>query len=112
MLEILEEPVKVYNFQVEDFHTYHVGQNGVLVHNAKNYNTYDPYDDIPQKEAIGRRHGDAPQNNQAQNRDFKYVADALGLSKSQQRILHDEITGQCYGKNTIMEIAKELFGKK
>jgi hypothetical protein len=32
--ETLEEPVKVYNFQVEDFHTYHVGQLGVLVHNA------------------------------------------------------------------------------
>ena len=37
MLEILEEPVTVYNFQVADFHTYYVGQNGVLVHNA----TYD-----------------------------------------------------------------------
>jgi len=33
-VEILDEPVKVYNFQVEDFHTYHVGENGVLVHNA------------------------------------------------------------------------------
>ena len=29
-----EEPVKVYNFEVEDFHTYHVGRLGVLVHNA------------------------------------------------------------------------------
>jgi len=26
---------KVYNFQVDDFHTYHVGCNGVLVHNVK-----------------------------------------------------------------------------
>lgn len=32
--ETAEAPVKVYNFQVEDFHTYHVGENGVLVHNA------------------------------------------------------------------------------
>ena len=32
--ELLEEPVKVYNFQVEDFHTYYVGSNiSVLVHN-------------------------------------------------------------------------------
>ena len=32
--EILEEPVKVYNFEVEDFHTYYVGTNlQVLVHN-------------------------------------------------------------------------------
>lgn len=33
-VEILDQSVKVYNFQVEDFHTYHVGKNGVLVHNA------------------------------------------------------------------------------
>ena len=32
--EQLEEPIKVYNFQVEDFHTYHVRVCGVLVHNA------------------------------------------------------------------------------
>jgi hypothetical protein len=33
-LEVLDEAVKVYNFQVEDFHTYHVGADGVLVHNT------------------------------------------------------------------------------
>jgi len=32
--EVTETPVKVYNFQVEDWHTYHAGENGVLVHNA------------------------------------------------------------------------------
>ena len=32
-----EEPVKVYNFGVEDFHTYHVCALGVLVHNANDY---------------------------------------------------------------------------
>ena len=31
--EILESPVKVYNFEVEDFHTYFVGESSVLVHN-------------------------------------------------------------------------------
>lgn len=31
--EILETPVTVYNFEVEDFHTYYVGNNAVLVHN-------------------------------------------------------------------------------
>ncbi|SCJ63568.1 Protein of uncharacterised function (DUF1557) [uncultured Ruminococcus sp.] len=29
-----EEPVTVYNFQVEDYHTHHVSGFGVLVHNA------------------------------------------------------------------------------
>ncbi len=32
--EILEAPILVYNFQVEDFHTYYVSNAGVLVHNA------------------------------------------------------------------------------
>lgn len=31
--EILESPIKVYNFEVEDFHTYFVGESGILVHN-------------------------------------------------------------------------------
>ena len=32
-VEHLEEPVKVYNFEVEDWHTYYVAEMGVLVHN-------------------------------------------------------------------------------
>ena len=31
--EILETPVTVYNFQVEEYHTYYVTDNGILVHN-------------------------------------------------------------------------------
>ena len=31
--ELLEAPVTVYNFQVEDYHTYFVAKHGVLVHN-------------------------------------------------------------------------------
>lgn len=34
--ELVEESVTVYNFQVEEFHTYHVGKNKILVHNAGN----------------------------------------------------------------------------
>ena len=33
-VELTDKPVKVYNFQVEDFHTYYVGCFYVLVHNA------------------------------------------------------------------------------
>jgi len=32
--EILETPATVYNFEVEDFHTYYVGENSILVHNT------------------------------------------------------------------------------
>ena len=31
--EILEAPVKVYNFEVKDFHTYYVGEQGIFTHN-------------------------------------------------------------------------------
>lgn len=33
--EILEAPVKVYNFRVADFHTYFVGESQIAVHNSK-----------------------------------------------------------------------------
>jgi len=42
---VLEEPVTVYNFQVEKFHTYHVGYAGVLVHNAE-YSPRKPIKDV------------------------------------------------------------------
>ena len=32
--EKLDVPVKVYNFKVDEFHTYYVGKSGVFVHNA------------------------------------------------------------------------------
>lgn len=34
--KLVENPVTVYNFKVEEFHTYHVGYSGSLVHNANN----------------------------------------------------------------------------
>ena len=33
-VELIEKPVTVYNFQVDEFHTYHVGGFRILVHNA------------------------------------------------------------------------------
>ena len=37
--EITDTPVTVYNFQVEENHTYFVGDQGILVHNAEKYET-------------------------------------------------------------------------
>jgi len=34
-VEELDEPVDVYNFQVEDYHTYFVGESAVWVHNDR-----------------------------------------------------------------------------
>ena len=39
--ELLETPVKVYNFQVEDYHTYYVAESAILVHNKCGYNRGD-----------------------------------------------------------------------
>ena len=34
-VEELDEPVDVYNFHVEDYHTYFVGESAVWVHNSE-----------------------------------------------------------------------------
>ena len=52
-VELTDEPTTVYNFQVDDFHTYHVCTLGVLVHNAgKNYASLEPdkYTELTQSE--------------------------------------------------------------
>ena len=41
--EHLSEPVTVYNFAVEDYHTYFVGENEVLVHNSCGIDTGSDY---------------------------------------------------------------------
>ena len=40
--ELLENPVKVYNFGAWDLHTYYVSAYGVLVHNACGYKKLNP----------------------------------------------------------------------
>ena len=54
--EILESPITVYNFEVEDFHTYYVGASNILVHNmcAKK-------SDIKQIEDVARKMGMTPE---------------------------------------------------
>ncbi|WP_294100003.1 polymorphic toxin-type HINT domain-containing protein [uncultured Ruminococcus sp.] len=41
-----ESPVKVYNFEVEDFHTYFVGENGIFVHNWCGDNSWNDYQNL------------------------------------------------------------------
>ena len=50
-----DEEVTVYNFQVEDWHTYHVGEMEVLVHNAgPGYESGSKADVLAQNRANGR----------------------------------------------------------
>ena len=90
----------MYNFEVEDFHTYYVGDSGVLVHNMCNTSK------------IGKQIGNAPRSNQAQNKQFDSIIKSLKLNKQQARMLHDIITGQGYSRDEIMDIAIDLFGKR
>ncbi|MEN3931795.1 hemagglutinin repeat-containing protein, partial [Microvirga sp. W0021] len=53
-----------------------------------------------------------PGNNQAQNKQFRDIVTKLALSKAQARLLHEEITGQNYGYQEILQIGREMFGKK
>ena len=51
-IELTDEPVSVYNFQVEDFHTYFVGNCGVWVHNAECGGSYK---DVKEKNKAGNK---------------------------------------------------------
>ena len=53
-VELTEEPVKVYNFQVEDYHTYHVSGFGVLVHNAGGYERSQKYSNNWSDESLSK----------------------------------------------------------
>ena len=44
-----DETVKVYNFPVEDHHTYYVGNSTILVHNAEKYGKPAPFTEEQQK---------------------------------------------------------------
>jgi len=48
--------VKVYNFKVDDFHTYHVGNKGILVHNA-NYNPKTTFENLDLETASNKQKG-------------------------------------------------------
>jgi len=96
--EILEAPIKVYNFEVEDFHTYFVGENCILVHNSC--------------ERIGDQRGNTPRNNQAQNRQFNDIAKEYGLTKIEARRLHDIISGQGYSRREIIDELLSIFPNK
>lgn len=65
--------------------------------------------DNGQKERVGRQKGDAPRNNKAQNKQIDAVVRELGLNKKQRRLLHEEISGEGYGYQLLLEIAKDMF---
>ena len=96
--EILENPVKVYNFEVADFHTYFVSDCAVLVHNTC--------------KKIGNQKGNAPWGNQAQNKQFRSIVKEYNLNDKQARRLHDIISGRGLSRNEIIDELLYLFPDK
>ena len=75
-VELTEKPVTVYNFQVEDFHTYHVCTLGVLVHNAsRKYSSTKEFNEEISKMDSNERVATVKQEARA-------VADNKGISKN------------------------------
>ena len=53
-VELTDKPVKVYNFQVEDFHTCHVSGLAILVHNAGGYERSQKYSNNWSDESLSK----------------------------------------------------------
>ena len=69
----------------------------------------DYYDDDsnfggPQK--VGKTKGNTPKSNKQQNKDFEYAANKAGVPLKNRRAFHDYVTGQGFGKDELIEIAK------
>lgn len=58
---------------------------------------------------MGRSRGNTPRNNQAQNKQFRDVSNKLGLSKQQQRELHEAISHEGMGYQELLQFVQELF---
>lgn len=91
--EILEAPITVYNFEVADFHTYYVGDEGVLVHNmcAKK-------SDIKQIEDVAKR----MKMTSRERREFGDYVEWLKKGKRNDKN---------FSFKELMEIAKEFLDK-
>ena len=87
--EILETPITVYNFEVEDYHTYYVSDAGILVHNDcldDDILDVDILDDDDIAKQLGyqkvkgnqRSHGQAIYQNPKAPRNRRYISRDIG----------------------------------
>ncbi len=78
---------KVYNFEVEGLHNYFVGDEGLLVHNARK-------DDLKKFDFL-----------------MKQIEKRIGrkCSKKDRRRVHDEITKKGYTDQEIIDIGEDLL---
>ena len=69
---------------------------------------YNNDDNFGGYQKTGKVKGNAPGNNQAQNKQVDNLT--KGLNKNQKEIVHREITGEGLGYHEIAEVIKDLFG--
>ena len=110
--ELLEAPVTVYNFEVEDFHTYYVG-DGVLVHNA--CGDIGPYNQVSKNKVSGNEaHHILEKRFAPQFKLNPRTMPSIELTHQQ----HLEITnkfrkylpyGEEYGTDKIMSALKKIY---
>ena len=84
--EILESPVKVYNFEVEDYHTYFVGESSVLVHNdcpEKTYQTYTKTNPDTGEVYSGRTSGTGSDKQNIKKRDANHHMTKKGFGEAE-----------------------------
>ena len=86
-LEYLEEPVYVYNFEVEDSHTYYVSELGVLVHNTGcPTDTPSEVETIAMPSKAGKGGSGTPKTTRRQA--FRQAKETAGIPKSAQYKTH------------------------
>lgn len=96
--ELLETPVTVYNFEVDDFHTYYITESQILVHNAN-------------CDKMGKPKGNMTGDHDRQNKQVRDALNAIGQNTPEnKRILHDAIHGMGYSYQEILDEAIYLFG--
>ncbi len=100
-VETIDEPVKVYNFQVEDFHTYHVGENCVLVHNAsQNYATAKAFEEAISTMDSSERVATVKQEAAEVAGNKGLVKDPIISKKNGRTVYKDTKTGELYSVDT------------
>jgi hypothetical protein len=85
----------VYNFEVEDLHSYAVGRHSVLVHNNNGA------EEIFRGRDALRRHNEV----------MRSLVRDLKLTKNQAQQRHREIHGMGFTREEIREVIRALFGR-
>ena len=95
----MESPVTVYNFEVEDFHTYYVSDSAILVHNE--CGKYGRYEKAPYHNKGNPVKSPAPINGQAAHNNSVQIKPTsptrVGISNGQIVLLPQTTPGVYHG---------------